>query len=148
MEDIVRGLHSDIPCHTHHVLHGGIYTRTIRIPAGCVIVGALVRVPTTLVVSGACKMLVGSEVHEIDGHAVIPAHQHRKQVFTAVTDTILSMSFATNASTVEEAEDQMTDQSPLLLSRQPDAINTYSVTGVQSCQQPLPLPLQHQSQPA
>ena len=37
---------------TWHVLHSGMYSRTIKIPEGVLLTGALVKVPTILVVNG------------------------------------------------------------------------------------------------
>ena len=106
-----------VPIETQSVLHGGVYTRTVKIPAGVVIVGALVRVPTTLTISGDCIVLIGSVEQRITGYAVIPASANRKQVFSAVGDTMLSMSFRTDSKTVEQAEEEFTEESDRLVSR-------------------------------
>jgi hypothetical protein len=102
---------------TIHTLHAGTYARTIMIPAGVRLVGALIKIPTTLIVCGECFVYIGDAVAELKGHNVIPAHAGRKQVFFTVTDTWLTMMFATNAKTVEEAEEQFTDEFQLLGSR-------------------------------
>jgi len=41
-----------IEVHTEHIIHGGIYTRTIRMKPGTYVMGALYKVPTTVVLSG------------------------------------------------------------------------------------------------
>ena len=37
---------------TEHVLHGGMYARTIRMPAGYALAGALIKIPTILIING------------------------------------------------------------------------------------------------
>lgn len=114
---------------TDHVLHGGIYTRTIMIPAGVVLTGALVKVPTTLVISGSVRVSLGDRTIDLHGYNVLPASAGRKQAFMAFEDTYLTMSFATKAETIGEAEEQFTDDAHRLMSRSPDHRNTISITG-------------------
>lgn len=120
---------SQVKIATDHVLHAGIYSRTIRIPAGVLLTGALIKVPTTLILSGHASVFIGDETIEICGYRVIPASAARKQAFLAHADTDLTMSFATYAGTVEEAEAEFTDEAPLLFSRNADALNTIRITG-------------------
>lgn len=113
---------------TDHVLHGGIYTRTIFVPAGVMITGALIKIPTTLTISGKVVLVVGEgERIEIDGFAVLPASTGRKTVFLAHSNTHISMAFATEAQSVEEAENEFTDEADLLKSH--DNTNFVTVTG-------------------
>lgn len=112
---------------TDHVLHGGIYTRTICVPAGVMITGALIKIPTTLTISGHCAMLVGDvERVDIEGFMVMAAPANRKALFIAHSDTYISMSFVTEARSVEQAEEEFTDETDLLKSR--DGINTVEIT--------------------
>ena len=113
---------------THHVIHGGMYCRTIMLPAGHILTGALVKVPTLLTINGQVTVYLGdSGSVEISGHAVLPARPGRKQALVSLTDTHISMVFATNAQSVEEAEGLMTDEADSLMSR--SNINTVVVTG-------------------
>lgn len=114
---------------TWHTLHGGIYTRTILIEKDTAITGALVNVPTTLVVNGDVVVYANDSVQRYTGYNVIPASAHRKQAFVAMEDTMLTMSFSTNASTIGQAEDEFTNQSAELLSRSEHAVNHIIVTG-------------------
>lgn len=114
---------------THHVLHGGMYTRTIKLAKGVFIIGVLVKVPTMLVVNGDCTVNLGDGLVRLTGHCVIPASAHRKQAFMAHEDTYLTVSFATQAATVTEAEDEFTDEAATLLSRLPDSPNEIIITG-------------------
>lgn len=113
---------------THHVIHAGIYSRTICIPAGVVLTGALIKIATTLVVCGRASVIVGDgEEVLIDGYRVLACSVGRKQAFIAWADTWLTMSFKTDALTVEEAEGQFTDEAALLFSR--EGRNEIVITG-------------------
>ena len=113
---------------THHVIHGGAYHRTICIPAGAVLTGVLIKVPTTLVFHGDATVFTGAEEVRLAGHHVLPASAGRKQAFIAHADTWLTMSFPTSAQTVAEAEEQFTDEAALLLSRD-SASDVVVITG-------------------
>ena len=128
LEAITRELPQvEIP--TDHVLHGGMYARTIRIPAGVVLTGVFIRVPTLLVFDGSATLNAGDEAVTLSGRHVIAASANRRQAFLAHEDTTLTMVFATQAKTVAEAEDEFTNESHLLFSRKPDAINRITITG-------------------
>lgn len=117
--------------HTHHVLHGGLYTRTILIPADTVLTGALIRVATILIASGNCLVYTGDDAAiEVTGNGnVIPASAGRKQAFYAKEDTHLTMAFATKAKTVTEAENEFTEEADKLMSRHSPHTNAIVITG-------------------
>lgn len=117
----------DLP--VHHILHGGMYSRSLVIPAGVAIAGAFIQVPTTLVVSGNVTVYANDQAYEIDGYQVLVASAGRKQVFVAHTDTNMTMTFATDAKTVEDAENEFTSESYLLASRRHENLNTTIITG-------------------
>ena len=94
--------------------HAGIYVRTCFIPAGCVIVGALIKIPTVVQVSGHCKVSIGSKTAVIDGVVTLKADAGRRQAFLALEPTYVTMSFATKAKTFAEAEKEFTDEYELL----------------------------------
>lgn len=101
---------------THH-LHAGLYARTICIPAGVAITGALIKIPTLLIFSGHATVFIGGESVELQGYHVLPGDAGRKQAFAAHQDTHLTMLFATSAKTVEQAEAEFTDETDALGSR-------------------------------
>jgi len=105
---------------THHSLHGGMYARTITIPAGVALTGALMRVATLLIISGDADIFIGSKVIRFTGYNVLQAAAGRKQAFYAHKDTQVTAIFPTSAKTVEEAEDQLTEEASQLLSRKQD----------------------------
>lgn len=113
---------------TTHTFHAGMYARTVMVPAGVLITGTLVKIPTLLIVSGHTIMYVDGQPKEIETHAVLAASKRRKQAFVALTDTYLTMIFPTEAKTVEEAELEFTDEIDLLMSRHDDALNSVILT--------------------
>lgn len=113
---------------TFHTIHGGIYTRTIELLEGQALVGALIKIPTTLIFNGHIRLLVGDEVRDIVGYRVVSASGMRKQVMTAVQDSVITMMFKTDARTVTEAEDEFTDDAESLMSRRDEAINIIEIT--------------------
>lgn len=114
---------------THHVLHGGAYVRTIKIRKNIVLTGALIKVPTTLIVDGDVSVYLDDEAKRLTGFHVLAASAHRKQAFIAHEDTMLTMIFATDAKNIEQAEAQFTDEHESLLSRHPHSINEIIITG-------------------
>ena len=118
-----------IDVQTEHILHGGMYARTVRLAAHVVIVGVLLKVPTVLIVQGSTLMLAGDKWYRLDGYQVMPAQAGRKQVFVTNEETSITMIFATSAKTVEEAEAEFTDETGKLLSRRKDGNDIVTVTG-------------------
>ena len=128
LEAITREL-PQVEIATDHVLHGGMYARTICIPAGVLLTGVFIRVPTLLAFDGHATVNAGDEATTLTGYHVLAASAHRRQAFLAHEDTRLTMVFATQAKTVAEAEDEFTDEAHLLFSRKPGAINRINITG-------------------
>lgn len=113
---------------TEHVIHGGMYARTVRLDPGTIISGALVKVPTMLIVNGHARVFVADGWNEILGYNVLPASAGRKQLFVALSPVEITMVFPTSAKTVEEAENEFTDEADLLLSRR-KGLDLTTVTG-------------------
>lgn len=120
--------HEPVELITEHVIHAGMYVRTIVMPAGMLLTGALLKRSTVVIVSGTAAALAGDRWLHLEGYNVIPASAGRKQVFVSYTPVIISMAFPTQAKTVEEAEAEFTDEADGLLSRRQDA-NRVVVTG-------------------
>lgn len=97
-----------------HTLHGGIYARSVTIPAGVLITGALIKIPTLLIVNGECAIWIGEKFLIVSGYKVCSAGAYRKQLIFAKQSTDLTMCFPTQAKTVREAEEQFTDEAHLL----------------------------------
>jgi len=117
----------DIP--TEHVLHGGMYTRTIFVPAGSLVTGVVVKVPTTLIVSGDVWIFIAGKAVMLQGYNVFAASAHRKQAVYAITDACITMSLVTNAKSIEDAEEVFTDEVSCLGSRRDSVANRVLITG-------------------
>lgn len=115
---------------TDHLFHAGMYARTLKVPKGITVAGAYMIIPTLLVISGHCAFFAGEKAKELKGHTVLAGFSHRKQVLHAIEDTTVTMVFKTEAKTVEEAENEFTNEAHILWSRRPDAINNVSISGV------------------
>lgn len=118
-----------VPLDTQHVLHAGLYARTLRLPDGVEMTAALIKRPTLVIVVGDALVWLGAETHRLSGHSVLPASAGRKQVFFALTETFITMIFPTDAKTVAEAEAQFTSESDMLASRRSGARNDVVITG-------------------
>jgi hypothetical protein len=108
---------------TIHSLHGGVYTRTIFVPAGVVMTGVLITIPTTLIVSGNATVYVGGVAINIEGYKVFPASANRRQALVTNSNTWFTLIFPTDAQTVVEAEEQFTNEAHLLGSRKESSPN-------------------------
>lgn len=119
-----------IKIHTQHILHAGMYARTIIIPAGVRLTGALIKIPTMVIVSGDALIIRGeNDGLRVTGAAVLPAGAGRKQVFAAIAETTVTMLFPTSATTAEQAEEEFTDEADMLFSRLDPELNTIIITG-------------------
>lgn len=114
---------------TDHILHAGMYARTIVVPAGVALTGALLKIATLLIISGDMILYVDGAPHRLTGYNVFAGSAHRKQAGLAVTDTAVTMIFKTDVKTVAEAEEEFTDEAHMLWSRIDGAINNIIFTG-------------------
>lgn len=102
---------------TEHFLHAGLYSRTLYMPKDSVIIGALIKIPTVIIVSGHCFMTTGLKNIELIGYHVFKGSAGRRQGFIAIEDTYITMSFATDTKTIEEAEEEFTAEFKQLITR-------------------------------
>lgn len=114
---------------THHILHAGMYARTITVPAGVILTGSLMKIPTLLIIQGEFLLFAGDKTIKLTGYNTFTGGANRKQAGVAVTDTHVTMIFVTDAKTIAEAEEEFTDETNLLFSRYPDAENHITITG-------------------
>jgi hypothetical protein len=120
--------HPQVDFKTFHVIHGGMYSRTVMVPANHIITGALIKIPTQVIVVGDAKVLVGDKVLNLSGYNVLPAQSGRKQIFRAITDIYITMVFPTKAQTVSDAENEFTDEANLLASNRDESQNIFIKT--------------------
>lgn len=132
----VRELESEIlslpqgKYHTNHILHAGMYARTLSTPPFTIITGALIKIPTILITYGDITAYVGHGTVRVSGYNVLPAGANRRQaVFSHDTNAHYTMIFPSSAKTVEEAERQFTDEYDLLASHKDEKYNSALITG-------------------
>ena len=116
LEKAVLGM-PQVDIATQHTFHAGMYARTVKVPAGVAITGALIKIPTLLVVSGGAIMYGEEGAVRVEGYAVFSASAGRKQAFFAFADTWLTMVFPTRSEEVAAAEAEFTDEVDKLASR-------------------------------
>lgn len=102
---------------TRHVFHAGVYARTITLPENGVLTGALIKIPTLVIVSGDVMVYTGEDSVRLTGYNVLVGQAGRKQAFIALQETNITMLFATQETSVEGAEMEFTDEYGNLLSR-------------------------------
>lgn len=115
--------HEQIKIATSHILHAGMYARTIIVPAGVALTGALMKVETLLTIQGHFLLFAGGKTKELNGYSIFKGSTNRKQAGMALSDTYVTMTFPTQAKTVAEAEAEFTDDAEKLWSRYEDAVN-------------------------
>lgn len=114
---------------TSHIIHSGMYARTITIPTGVMITGVLIKIATILIIQGNVIVYIGEEKLELCGYNILPASANRKQAFFALTDVHMTMIFPSEAKNIFDAEEQFTDDADKLISRKDTSINKIIITG-------------------
>ena len=100
---------------TEHLLHAGLYTRTIRLPFDTVCAAVLIKLPTVLIIQGDCDVWSNDELIRTHGYSVLPGSAGRKIAFVTRSDVAMSMVFPSAATTVDEAQREFTDEHDLLV---------------------------------
>lgn len=103
------------PFVTEHMLHAGMYTRTVRLPADTACAAVLIKVPTVLIFVGSADVYANDEIIPVEGYSVLPGSAGRKIAFVTHSEVAMSMMFPTTATTVDEAQRQFTDEHELLV---------------------------------
>lgn len=109
--------HPQVLSKVRHAFHAGVYARSMLLPQGMVLTGALMKIPTLLIVSGELQVFNGEHAERFSGYNVIRGAAGRKALMLAITDVNMTMLFATQAATVDEAEREFTDEYESLQSR-------------------------------
>jgi hypothetical protein len=118
-----------VPFVTEHMLHAGMYTRTVRLPPDTACAAVLIKVPTVLVTMGDALVYSNEEVVEISGFSVLPGSAGRKIAFFTKSDFSMSMVFPTDAKTIDEAEKQFTDEHDQLVPLSKEDAHRILITG-------------------
>ena len=123
-----------------HSLHGGTYTRTCRIPKGVLVTGVMIKIPTTVIIHGDALFLRDGKWDQFTGTHVLPAEAGRKQVVAAVEDTVVTMILPSQATSVEEAEREFTDEWQKLQSNRCACGTSINTHKEQPCQESVQAP--------
>jgi hypothetical protein len=100
-----------------HVVHGGMCSRTIFIPAGTVLTGALTNIANLCILSGDITVTTDEGPRRLTGFHVIPAKAGFKRAGVAHADTYWTTIWPTQLSDIEAIEDEMTSESASLQTR-------------------------------
>lgn len=102
---------------TASLIHGSMYARTIFIPAGTAVTGTMTKLDNVCVVSGDITVTTDNGMRRLIGFHVLPAAKGYKRIGYAHEDTYWTTIIHTEAKTVEDAEDAMTDEAANLQTR-------------------------------
>ena len=98
---------------TEHLFHGGMYCRQVWRPAGCVIVGKVHKKEHFyMVVSGTVAITTDDGVQSVTGPFLLCSKPGTKRAVYAETDALCMTIHATEANTVEEAEQELVEDDP------------------------------------
>ena len=111
------GKHPPVEIRTEHHIHAGMYSRTIYVPAGTAVVGTRIKCATQLIAAGHFQITDGGSTKEFDGFHVFDGNEGRRAAVVALSDCAFTMVFPSSAKTVEEAEEEFTDEPDRLLTR-------------------------------
>ena len=92
------------------LLHAGCYVRTIRVTKGIVLTGALIKLPTVLIVSGKMRMTIGDKFEVVECYKVFEGAKGRKTIFESLEDSVITMFFATSAPDFESALSEVVEE--------------------------------------
>lgn len=98
-----------------HLIHGGMYARTVHVPADTIISGAVLSRATVLVLYGDVTVFTGTKAVRLIGFHVLPGSAGRKQLFRTHAETHMTMVLPSKAQSVDEAEHDFTDEPELLM---------------------------------
>ena len=115
---------------TQHLIHGGIYARTVLIPADTVITGALMAVDNVCVMCGDITVTTDAGTQRLTGFHVLPAIAGFKRVGVAHADTWWTTLIPTQLTNTHDIEDAATHEASSLQSRrlELDAVSLRGLT--------------------
>ena len=107
---------------TSHVIHEGICSRTILIPAGAALTGAQTNLPNICIVSGDITVTTDDGPKRLTGYHVLSAEAGFKRAGVAHADTYWTTIWKSDLTDIRELEDEMTDESHMLQTRRPEIV--------------------------
>lgn len=102
---------------TSHVVHGGMCARTIVIPAGTILTGALTNADNICVMCGDITVTTDDGPVRLTGFHVLPAQAGFKRAGVTHADTYWTTVWPTSLTDVDAIEDEMTSESGQLQTR-------------------------------
>lgn len=117
-DEVLLGL-PQVHVETTHVVFGGMCARTIFVPAGVVLTGALTNCDNVCIVSGDITVTTDAGTQRLVGYHVLPAMKGAKRVGLTHADTWWTTVWRTELTDVPEIEDEFTGESERLATRRP-----------------------------
>ncbi len=102
---------------TQHLVHGGMYARTIFIPAGTVLTGALASADNICVVHGDITVTTDDGPKRLTGFNVLAATAGKRRAGVAHADTWWSTLWPTDLTSIHDIEDSLTPEADKLQTR-------------------------------
>lgn len=102
---------------TQHCVHGGMCARSIFIPAGTALTGALTNIKNISVVWGDITVTTDEGPKRLTGFNVVPADAGLKRAGVAHADTYWVTIWPTDLLDVDKIEDEMSCESAMLQTR-------------------------------
>lgn len=102
---------------TTHELSGGVYARSIFIPAGTVLTGAVHKKDHINVMSGDITVSTDNGMVRLTGHHVLPTKAGMKRAGYAHADTVWTTICRTDLTDIQKIEDELVEESPRLQTR-------------------------------
>lgn len=121
--DSVRALEAtllampQVDMEAQHLVHGRMYARTILIPAGTLLTGALSNMDNICVMHGDITVTTHEGPMRLTGFHVLPARAGYKRAGVTHADTWWTTLIHTDLTDVAAIEDEFTDESGMLGSR-------------------------------
>lgn len=116
MEDMLLQL-PQIDLRTEQLVHGGMAVRTIFIPAGTVLTGALTNIDNLCVAFGDITVTTDDGPKRLTGFNVVPAMAGAKRAGVAHSDTWWVTIHRTDLTDLEAIEEEMTGEADRLQTR-------------------------------
>lgn len=116
MEDMLLQM-PQINLHTEQLVHGGMAARTIFIPAGTVLTGALTNIDNLCVAFGDITVTTDDGPTRLTGFNVVPALAGAKRAGVAHADTWWVTIHRTDLTDLEAIEEEMTGEADRLQTR-------------------------------
>lgn len=106
-----------IDLNTEHALAGGVYARTIHIPAGTVLTGATHKKDHINIVFGDITVTTDNGTVRLTGHHVLPTKAGSKRAGYAHADTVWTTICETQLDDLDAIEDELVEESARLQTR-------------------------------